>query len=154
VPSVEWSPEGEFIVTTLHGPAPTEETPEESPVFDVWTLSADGTITAELASEAGMWSSPSFAPQTELIAFGRARSPYVSQTSNYDLYIMDRDGSDRQLIFPPSEEIGLAYPEIAWEPGGDRLVTIYQENLYLIRVPEGDVHQLTDSGGVTTVQWR
>jgi hypothetical protein len=154
MPGVEWSPEGEFIVTALHGPAPTGEAPEDSPVFDVWTLSADGTITAELASEVGMWSAPTFAPETELVAFGRARSPYASQTSNYDLYIMDRDGSDRQLIFPPAEEIGLAYPEIAWEPGGDRLITVYHEDLYLIQVPEGDAHRLTDSGGVTTVQWR
>jgi hypothetical protein len=154
VPSVEWSPEGEFIITTLHGPAPTEEMPEDSPVFDVWTLEAGGTITAELASEAGMWSAPTFAPETGVIAFGRARSPYASQTSNYDLYTMDRDGSDRHRIFPPDEEIGLEYPETAWEPGGDRFITVYQENLYLIEVPEGNAHQLTDSGGVTTVRWR
>lgn len=154
VPDVDWSPEGKFVVTTLHGPAPTEGTPEESPVFDVWTLRADGTITAELASEAGMWSAPTFAPQTELIAFGRARTPYASQTSNYDLYVMDRDGSNRRRIFPPAEEIGLAYPEIVWEPGGGRFITVYQENLYLIQAPEGDVHRLTDGGGVTAVRWR
>lgn len=153
VPTADWSPEGEFIITTLHGPAPTGQTPEDSPAFDVWTLAADGTISAELASEVGMWSTPTFAPKTELIAFGRARSPYASQTSNYDLYTMDRDGSDRQLIFPPGQETGLAYPEIAWEPKGDRLITVYREDLYLIEVPEGDVYQLTDDGGVTAVQW-
>ena len=154
VPSVEWSPEGEFIVTTLHGPAPTGEAPEESPVFDIWTLSADGTITAELASEAGMWAAPSYTPRGERIAFGRARSPYVSQTSNYDIYVMDRDGSDRQRIFPASEEIGVSYPETAWEPRGNQLIIVYRENLYLVGVSPGDVHQLTDSGGVTTVRWK
>ncbi|MFO7742163.1 MAG: G5 domain-containing protein [Anaerolineae bacterium] len=153
VPTVDWSSEGEFIITTLHGPAPTGETPEESPVFDVWALAADGTITAELASEVGMWSAPVFAPKGELIAFGRARSPYASQTSNYDLYTMDRDGSDRQLIFPPGEEIGLAYPEIAWGADGGRLLTVYRENLTLIEIPEGNVYQLTEDGGVSAVQW-
>jgi hypothetical protein len=153
-PTVSWSPEGKFIVTTLHGPAPTGETPEDSPVFDVWALAADGTLTAELASEAGMWAAPVYAPEGDHIAFGHARSPYASQTSGYDLYLIDRDGSDRRLLFPPQGEIGLEYPEIAWGPGGDRLIVVYQGNLYLIHVAGGEVHQLTDEGGVTAVRWR
>jgi hypothetical protein len=153
-PSVDWSPEGAYVVTTLHGPPPTGEALEDSPVFDVWALSADGTITAELASEAGMWSAPASAPKTGTIAFGRARSPYASQTSSYDLHLMDRDGSDRRLIFPTDEEIGLTYPEIAWSPDETRIAVVYQENLYLIDVPVGDVHQLTANGGVTAVEWQ
>ncbi len=168
-PTVEWSQEGLYIVTTLHGPAPTGQAPEDSPVFDVWVLSADGTITAELASEAGMWSAPTFAPGTGMISFGRARSPYASQTSSYDLQVMDRDGSDQRLIFPAGEEIGLKYPETAWSPAGDQIVAVYQGNLYLIDIPgkeEGrpstekgneatpTTHQLTISGGVTAVRWQ
>jgi hypothetical protein len=153
-PSVDWSPQGAFIVTTLHGPAPTGELPENSPVFDVWMLSADGIISAELSSEAGMWATPSFAPDGDVITFGRARSPYASQTSSYDLYVVDRDGSDRRPIFPAEEEIGLQYPELAWGPEGDQIVVVYQENLFLIRVSEGDVYQLTDGGGVTAVRWQ
>ncbi|MFQ6101296.1 MAG: G5 domain-containing protein [Anaerolineae bacterium] len=153
-PTVSWSSEGKFIVTTLHGPAPTGEAAEDSPVFDVWALAADGTITAELNSEAGMWAAPAYAPEGDYVAFGHARSPYASQTSGYDLYLMDRDGSDRRLLFPPAEEIGLEYPEIAWGPGGDCLIVLYQGNLYLIQLTDGEVHQLTDEGGVTAVRWR
>ncbi len=153
-PSVDWFPEGAYVITTLHGPPPTGETPEDSPVFDVWALSAEGTITAELASEAGMWSAPASGPKTGTIAFGRARSPYASQTSSYDLHLMDRDGSDRRLVFPTDEEIGLTYPEIAWSPDETQIVVVYQENLYLIDVTDGDVHQLTANGGVTAVQWQ
>jgi hypothetical protein len=153
-PSVDWSPEGTFIVTTLHGPAPTGELPEDSPVFDIWTLRADGTISAELSSEAGMWAAPSFGPTVGAITFGRARSPYASQSSGYDLYVMDSDGSDRRLIFPPEGEMGLQYPEMAWGPEGDRIVVVYQENLFLIPISGGDVHQLTGSGGVTAVRWQ
>ena len=153
-PTVSWSPEGRFIVTTLHGLAPTGEAPEDSPVFDVWALAADGTLTATLASEAGMWAAPSYAPEGDTVAFGDARSPYASQTSGYDLYVMDRDGSDRRLLFPPPEEIGLEYPEMAWGPGGDRLIVVYQGNLYLIYVTTGEVNPLTDEGGVTAVRWQ
>lgn len=153
-PTVSWSPEGAFIVTTLHGPGPTGELPEDSPVFDVWVLAADETITAELASEAGMWAVPFYALDGDLIAFGRARTPYTSHTSGYDLYVMDRDGSDRQRLFPPEEEIGLDYPRMAWGPQGDRLVVIYQGNLYMIYPADGAVEQLTDEGSATAVGWR
>jgi len=153
-PTLSWSQEGKFIVTTLHGPAPTGEAPEDSPVFDVCAIAADGTLTAGLVSEAGMWATPAYALEGDYVAFGYARSPYASQTSGYDLYLMDRDGSDRRRLFPPEEEIGLEYPEIAWGPGGDRLIVVYQGNLYLIHVADGDVHQLTDEGGVTAVRWR
>jgi hypothetical protein len=153
-PSVSWSPEGDFIITTLHGPAPTAGAPEDSPVFDVWAMGVDGALTATLVSEAGMWSAPAYAPEGDYVAYGHARSPYASQGSGYDLYVMDRDGSDRRRLFPPQEEIGLEYPEIAWGPGGERLMVVYQGNLYLVHVPDGEVRQLTDKGGVTAVRWR
>jgi Tol biopolymer transport system component len=137
----------------LHGPAPTGGEPEDSPVFDVWVLAANGTITAELVSEAGMWAAPTYAPEGDLIAFGHARSPYVSATSGYDLCVMDRDGSDRHTLFPPEGEIGLDYPAIAWGPGGDRLIVVYQGNLYLLVISDGKVHQLTTEGNVTAVRW-
>jgi len=153
-PTISWSPEGKFIVTTLHGPAPTGEAPEDSPVFDLWALAANGTVTAELASEVGMWAAPAYVHEGDYIAFGYARSPYASQTSGYDLYLMDRDGSDRRRLFPPAGEIGLEYPEMAWGPGGDQLIVVYQGNLYLIHTADGEVHQLTEEGGVTGVRWR
>jgi len=152
-PTVSWSPEGKFIVTTLHGPAPTGEAPEDSPVFDVWALAANGTLTAELVIEAGMWAAPAYAPEGDYIAFGHARSPYASQTSGYDLYLMDRDGSDRRRLFPPEQEIGLEYQEVAWGAVGDRLIVVYQGYLYLLHVTDDRVHQLTDEGGVTAVRW-
>jgi hypothetical protein len=78
----------------------------------------------------------------------------VSQTSGYDLYVMDRDGSDRRLLFPPEGEIGLDYPEMAWGPGEDQLIVVYQGNLYLISAGDGEVRQLSDEGGVVAVRWR
>jgi hypothetical protein len=152
-PGVDWSPEGAFVVATLHGQPVASESPEDSPVFDVWTLKADGTISAELSSEAGMWAEPRFAPDNRGIAFGRARTPYTSQISGYDLLVMDRDGSNAHVIFPAQEEIGLRYPEMEWGPGASWIVAVYEGNLVLIQLPSGGVRQLTDAGGVTAVQW-
>jgi hypothetical protein len=67
---------------------------------------------------------------------------------------MDRDGSNRRLIFPAEAEIGIQYPEMAWAPAGSLIVVVYQENLVLIRVSEGGVYQLTNVGGVTAVRWQ
>ncbi|NLF00880.1 MAG: DUF348 domain-containing protein [Anaerolineales bacterium] len=153
-PSVSWSRDGALIVTTLHGESPSGDAPEDSPVFDVWALAADGTITAELSSEAGMWAAPSCAPRGDWIVFGRARSPYASQTSGYDLYLMDRDGSDQQLLFPAAEELGLTYPEVAWGPQGDRLVVVYQGNLVLLSLADGGAMALTNQGDAAAVRWR
>lgn len=155
-PTISWSLEGAFIITTLHGPSPTGEAPEDSPVFDVWALAANGTITAELVSEVGMWAAPSYAPTGDAVVFNHARSPYNSQTSGYDLYVMDRDGSDRRRLFPLEGEIGLEYrPAMtAWGPGGNQVIVVYQGNLYLIHLPDGATHQLTTEGNVTAVRWR
>lgn len=158
VPSISWSPEGRFLVTVVHGPSPTGETPEDSPVFDLYALgipsAEEAVLRAKLGSEVGMWAMPSFSPDGNLIVFGRARIPYTSQTSMYDLYLMDRDGSDRRLLFPQDPgEPGLNYPASAWDPAGGRLLIIYQGDLWLVTV-EGQARRITEDGAVTLVQWR
>ena len=128
--------------------------PEDSPVFDVWVLAANETLTVELVSEAGMWAAPKYAPSGDDIVFGRARSPHASQTSGYTLHLVDRDGSDLRPLYPPPQEIGLDYPEVAWGPGGDQIIFVYQGNLHLINTFSGEVSQLTEEGSATAVQWR
>jgi Tol biopolymer transport system component len=156
IPTVSWSPEGRFIVTTLHGPSPTGEAPEDSPVFDVWALEATGAISAELSSEAGMWAAPAHAPDGDHVAFFRSRNPYTSKTSGYDLHLMDRDGSSQRRLFPPEGEIGLEYhPQMmTWGPGGSQLIVVYHGNLYMIDVTTGEVQQLTSGGNATAVLWQ
>jgi len=122
-------------------------------VFSVWVLAASGNLTAELSSEAGMWANPTFASESDAIVFGRARSPYASQTSTYDLNVMDRDGSNRKGLFPQPGEVGVTYPYAAWGPEGDRFITIYNGNLYLIDVLNGATQQLTTEGNATAVRW-
>jgi Tol biopolymer transport system component len=155
-PTVSWSPEGRFLIATLHGPSPTGEAPEDSPVFDVWALAVDGSVSVELSGEAGMWAAPAYALEGDYVAFFRSRSPYTSKTSGYDLYLMDRDGSGHRRLFPPEGEIGLEYhPQMmAWGPGGDRLIVLYHGSLYMILAATGEVQQLTTGGNATAVLWQ
>lgn len=158
VPNLSWSPEGTFLVTVLHGPSPTGEEPEDSPVFDVYALgvvtATERPLQARLAPEAGMWAAPSFSPDGSLIVFGRARAPYASQASTYDLYLMDRDGSDRRLLFPQdNREPGLEYPAAVWDPAGGRVLVVYQGDLWLVTV-EGQARRVTEDGAVTLARWQ
>jgi Tol biopolymer transport system component len=127
--------------------------PEDSPVFDLYVLGVTDPLTVEMASEVGMWATPSFSPDGRWIAFGRARIPYTSQTSSYDLYLMDRDGSDRHLLFPQeSGEPGLEYPAVAWNPWGEQLLVVYQGDLHLLTTG-GEARRVSDDGAITAVRW-
>jgi Tol biopolymer transport system component len=164
VPTVAWSPDGRFVVTLGHGPSPTGEMPEDSPVFDLYVLGIDEvevgyrdvltkTLEVELASEVGMWSAPSFSVDGSRIAFGRARIPYNSNTSDYDIYAMDRDGSDVQPFFVTGDqEPGLDYPLMVWQPGGDQALVVFQGNLYLVTDNE-QRRRLTEDTAITQVRW-
>ncbi|MBN1954023.1 MAG: G5 domain-containing protein [Anaerolineae bacterium] len=160
-PSISWAPAGDFIATVIHAPSSTGEMPEDSPVFDLYALDVqveeNGTITttltAKLAAEVGMWSNPSFSPSGDLILFGQARAPYTSQTSAYELWRMDRDGSDRRLLFPSNaDEPGLEYPVVAWDPQGGRVAVVYQGDIYLVTL-SGESRRVTDDGSISTVRW-
>jgi hypothetical protein len=160
-PSVSWSPDGTFVATVVHGPSPAGEMPEDSPVFDIYVLGVaeeergvlTTTVVAELVPEAGMWAVPSFSPEGERILFTRARIPYNSNTSDYDLYVMDRDGSGRQPFFATDpHEPGLKYQEMAWDPYGEQVLVIFQGDLYLVS-PGGQSRRITDNGATTQVRW-
>ena len=60
VPAISWSPDGKFIAATVHGAPLASEPPDESQVFDLWLLSADGSVSAKVASQVGMWANPAW----------------------------------------------------------------------------------------------
>jgi len=158
IPTLDWSPDGKFLVTTLHVPSPTGEAVEDSPAFDVAELQISGTLQARLISGAGMWSAPQWlarsADDVRLI-FGMAETPYASDTSRYTLYSMDRDGSNRQILFPTGDDVPInGLPDYAIAPDGSGLVVVYQGDLYLINVNNGLARRLTAEGSITSPRWK
>jgi len=192
-PGLSWSPDSRFIACVVHGPSETgEESPEDSPVFDLWVVSTDGQVKVPLVSKAGMWAAPHWSPvrqvlepvegpvlsgiegpvlststtlgvnsvegpasglQESSIAYGRAQEPYNSQLGLYDLYVMDRDGSNELKLFPSGDEIGLEAPQMAWSPYGDQLVIAHKGNLYRLDVANGRLQQLTADGESGHPRW-
>ncbi len=158
--SLSWSPDSRFIVCTVHKSAGQGMADEDSPIFDVEVIAVDRSVHARLVRDAGMWAGARWSPVVNgldnLIAYGRARNPQESDRSRYDLYLMDRDGSNPRRLYPQSSgEIGLvAPPQVAWSPAGTQMLLVHQGNLLLVEIGSGLVRQLTGDGGAALPRWR
>jgi Tol biopolymer transport system component len=151
-PTIAWTPDSKFVIAVVHGPSPAGEPPESSPVFDVWALAADGSFKARLASETGMWAAPRIGPGG--ILFGRAQAPYASADSRYDLFRMDRDGSNSTRLFPAEGSPGLlSRPDLSFSPDGGQIVVAYQRDLYFVNVLTGASQQITTDGNLSSPRW-
>jgi Tol biopolymer transport system component len=156
-PALSWSPDGKFLATQIHLPSPGGESDENSPAFDVAALQVSGTLQTPLAVGAGMWAAPQWLGATAAdsqIVFGMAETPYASDTSRYFLYVMDRDGSNRQQIFPASGQPGIrGLPDFDVSPDGRSVIVVYQGDLYWINLNTGNTRQLTADGSISLPRW-
>jgi hypothetical protein len=128
--------------------------PEESPVFDLWALEATGAYSAELASEVGMWTSPHFGPDGETLLFGRARIPYQSHLSSYELCTLDRDGSNQRCFYPPEDENGIELPRWLWSPDQQFVAFTLRSELHLFRLEDEIAIPVTDGGDIAAFDWK
>lgn len=160
--TVSWSPDNDLIATTIHVPIGNYP-PETSPAFSTAVVAADGSFSATMVDNSGIWSSPKFSPPLEstngtesaFIAYLRARDPFNSINGEYDLVVADRDGSNARMIFPPSaQEMGLLAQEFTWSPDGTQIAFIYQGNLWIIDVITEIAQQLTLDGSASQPTWK
>ncbi len=159
VSSLSWSPDSRFIICTVHKPAGQGIADEDSFIFDVEAVAVDRSVHARMVRDAGMWAGPLWSPlvsgSDSLIAYGLARNPQESDRSRYDLYLMDRDGSNPRRLYPAPDEIGLVGPpQIAWSPTGRQILLIHGGNLFLLEVGSGLVRQLVGDGGASLPRWQ
>jgi hypothetical protein len=163
--TVSWAPDSSLLVSTVHGPPLGNEHPETSPVFDIGVAAIDGSFAVStLVERVGIWSTPQFSPEQQNtnepfpdghLAYLQAREWEDSITSEYDLIIADRDGSNARVIFPESGQPGLRdfAQDFVWSPDGQEIAFIYQGNLWKINVETGIAHQLTLDGGAESPVW-
>lgn len=151
VPGLSWSPDERFIAATVHGQPLAAEPAEESPAFDLWLLGLDGQTAIPVVKQVGMWANPVWG--ADGIAYGQALNSLESASSRYSIQVMDRDGSNRRQLFPFREEPGVEFPELAWLPGGQQLLFIYNGNLYVVDSRGGPPRQLTSDGQASRISW-
>ena len=77
---------------------------------------------------------------------------------------MDRDGSNRRVLFPEEGAPGLDPQQVVWSPeplaaegGADMaywIAVVYQGNLWLINSQTGEAQQITGDGLIDRLDWR
>jgi hypothetical protein len=120
-------------------------------VFDLWLISADGTLSVNAVEQVGMWANPAWGSAG--IAFGEAVDPLQSVNSRYFISLIDKDGSNKRRIFPFREELGVQLPELVWSPDGQNLLFTFDGNLRLTHRAGGLPKQLTSNGQASHPQW-
>jgi hypothetical protein len=167
IPALAWGPDSRTLFTLTHAPAPAPVTIEESPFFDLNAISFATDATTRLVQQTGMFAYPSASPmrpngkeKTYQLAFLQAIFPGQSETSRYRVVVMDRDGSNRRTIFPPSDAPGLEPQTPVWSPQpvegqvGDFIAVTYQGNLWLVDSGSGQAYQITGDSLVIRLDWK
>ncbi len=94
------------------------------------------------------------------VAFLRATFARQSEDSPYRLAVMDRDGSNQNILFPPQGEPGLEPQTVVWSPSplsGERgfaIAVLNKGNLWLVDAVTGEAWQITGDGLTRKISWR
>jgi hypothetical protein len=168
IPGAAWAPGGGVFYYVDHPRSPEGGSLEVSPLFNLkaWLPVLSESIL--LAADVGMFSYPApspFQPRpgeegAYQVAYLQANTPRQSDTSLYRLMVIDRDGSNRRVLFPPESDRGLDPQRVVWSPeaiqesGDFGILAIYQGNLWLIIPQTGQVQQITGDGLTSRVDWK
>lgn len=167
IPPMAWGTEARTLFVVTHAPAPAPLTAEGSPYFDLIAISMINDATVRLVQNVGMFAYPSASPvrvsgkeRVYQVAYLQAIFPDQSESSRYRVYVMDRDGSNRRALFPPTDAVGLELQTVAWAPlpvegqAGDFIAIVYQGNLWLVDSGNGQAFQVTNDGALVKVDWK
>jgi hypothetical protein len=166
-PKLSWSPDGQWVTTTVHGPPVGDEPAEDSVVFDVAIFEAteddeEPLVIRNFIERAGIWAQPAYSPQlpdgSYQIAYFQARDGLNSVGTEYDLMVMDRDGSNARKIYPADGEPGFRpittrNGEFVWSPSGRQILATYQGDLWVVEISTGFAQQLTNDGQAESPRW-
>nr|BAL52737.1 hypothetical protein HGMM_F03B08C15 [uncultured Chloroflexota bacterium] len=166
-PPIGWGADGKTLFVVYHVPFGAPVPDEASPLFDLRALGLTNGANVNLVESSGMFANPVASPlRTQgrekgyQLAYLQAIFPLQSQESRYRLYVMDRDGSDRRLLFPPLDQPGLEPQVVVWSPqplpgqSGYAIAVIYAGNLWLVESETGKAYQVTGDGLITRIDWR
>lgn len=157
VPGIKWSNDDRAIFTTLM-PRPENNSPQ-IPALSVILLDSKKNI--NLVQNCGLFCYPVPSPVTTdgryYIAYLSAILPDQSQTSRYNLMLMDRDASNQKHFYPDEGIQGLSPQILKWSPqwSSDHLLAaIAQGNLIFLDTTTGLIKQVTGDGSISKIDWK
>lgn len=159
VPSLSWSPDGEYLAFVEHA----SDDPEEIS-FDTRVIGIETEIANTFVENSGIWSHPrwstSRSPDQDQplgeethLAVLRATNPQDSLRSSYTLWLMDRDGSNARQFYPPVGE-NSRFPRdssfLAWSPEGGYMAFVYDGALYIVDMESSTARKITQDDSVAS----
>lgn len=168
VPGLTWGPDGKVLYTIDHAPDAEAVLSEDSQVFDLTAILLEGGGPVRLVSAVGMFAYPTPSPMQKLesgekayqVAYLKAVTPKLSKSSRYQLWVMDRDGSDQRLLFPEEGTRGLDPQQVTWSPAPlveeyhHVIALIYQGNIWFINPYDGTARQVTGDELTVRLDWK
>jgi hypothetical protein len=175
IPQISWGADNSTLFVTNHSPSINLFNEEESQLFGLTAISMIDDINIQLVPKSGMYTNPAcsqiLARSTDSnyrVAFLQAIFPEQSATSRYRLVLMDRDGSNRQVIFPPEGLPGIV-PQVnslniepqgpVWAPesnsnNAEFIAILYQGDIWLIDTSSDFSQQITGDGLIERMDWK
>jgi len=177
VPGAVWSPDGNVVYAVNYVNSVDNGT-ETSQEFDLVAIPLLGGSLVNLVKNVGMFAYPVPSPIDQKldiinttsrdlpdqnafsVAYLQAFFPDQSETSQYRLFIIDRDGSNQKSLFPEEGAVGLDPQLVVWSPvrmGSDSnflIALIYNGNIWVIDVRTGAAQQITGDGSTSRIDWR
>jgi hypothetical protein len=162
VPPLAWSPDSNYLAFTRHS-----STDPTIPEFDTWVINVEDGVANRFVDRSGIWSTPEWSPlfsdpmradqDSSQIAFLKSTNPSDSQSSSYTLWMMDRDGSNLEQLYPATGE-NSRFPRggdfMTWGPSGREIAFIYGEALYFLDLDSGDSRRITqDDSSIRNPSW-
>lgn len=170
IPGIAWGADSQTLYSVTHAAPPGLVNPEESPNFDLSAFSLESNANVRIATQTGMFAYSAASPirqvgneKSFMVAYLQAKTPTQSETSGYRLVVMDRDGSNRRILFPEEGSPGLNPQNPIWAPAAPVLpvdnaanyvAAIYQGNLYLVDNSTGIAHQVTGDRLMQKIDWK
>lgn len=113
----------------------------------------------DIATNTGMFAYPeiSNSPERPLIAYLSAVLPDQSNTSSYELRVIDRDGSNIKKLYPEEGIQGLEPQQVTWSPIGqtDEVIAfIASGNIMFVNPETGEIQQITGDQSVSKIDWK
>ena len=111
--------------------------------YDIFTMNPDSSDIRQLTTVKAINWFPEHSPDGSQIAFTSNRDdPELSDSGNYNIYIMNHDGNDiRQITDLPGQEI---HPK--WHPSGDKLIFEWHKEqpmgLYMLDLHSSEIKKI------------
>lgn len=110
--------------------------------WDIYLMDVNRGVNMRLTTSPGQDRYPAWSPGGELIAY------HSDETGDYDLYVVEPDGSDARRLAAPAREIGATDAMAAWSPDG-RYIAYHaylinrESDLYVLELPTGEIYRAT-----------